>query len=278
MRRGPGLAALDRSAATSQQYNSLSSELTSSQLTELHAQLDTFSSALRNFAARHRGDIKRDANFRHAFQQMCAAIGVDPLGGRAGPGGLVKMWNDVLGLGDWQYELGIQIIDVCVSTRPYNGGLIRLDDLIRAVMHSRGKKQGEEGEITEEDIVRSIAVLKPLGSGYEVIDVAGTKMVRSVPRELDTDTSIVLGFLSASSSATSLAALVDGVGNRFVTEDSLLAPQPSLSKPVWSRQRARAILDDLSLGQGILWIDEQAHPARYYTILGQDAGAFNASA
>ncbi|PWN93857.1 winged helix DNA-binding domain-containing protein [Acaromyces ingoldii] len=273
MRRGPGLAALDRSAATSLQYNSLSSELTSSQLTELHAQLDTFSSALRNFAARHRGDIKRDASFRHAFQQMCAAIGVDPLGGRAGPGGLGnlgRMWNDVLGLGDWQYELGIQIIDVCVSTRPYNGGLIRMDDLIRAVMHSRGKKEGEEGDITEEDVVRSIAVLKPLGSGYEVIDIAGTKMVRSVPKELDTDTSVVLGLLSSSSSST--AAFNDAVGNRYVTEDGLLDPCPELAKGKWTRQRARAILDDLSLGQGILWIDEQAHPARYYSLLGLGAG------
>ncbi len=86
------------------------------------------------------------------------------------------MWSDMLGLGDWQYELGVQIIDVCVSTRSSNGGVIAMDDLIRRVTRLRtggkaavtaetgkGKKAAEPApEITEEDIVRSIKMLAPL--------------------------------------------------------------------------------------------------------------------
>lgn len=42
-------------------------------------QMDTFKSFLEDFAAKHKDQIKKDAEFRVAFQEMCATIGVDPL-------------------------------------------------------------------------------------------------------------------------------------------------------------------------------------------------------
>jgi len=88
----------------------------------------------------------------------------------------------MLGLGDWQYELGVQIVDVCVSTRQRNGGLIEMDELVRLVSKLRGV---DGGIITETDIVRSIKTLRPLGAGYEIIEIGGRKMVRSVVKQLD---------------------------------------------------------------------------------------------
>ena len=267
MRRGPGIAALDRNLHSSTAFSSLGDDLTASQLTELRQQLDRFSTSLRQFSSAHRSEIRKNAEFRHAFQKMCYSIGVDPLSSSTrSAGGLSGLWSDMLGLGDWQYELGVQIIDVCVSTRSTNGGIIAMDDLIRRVTALRtgtnppivGKgKVGKEEEITEDDVVRSIKMLAPLGCGYEVVSL-GTgeqKMVRSVPRELDTDTMVVLSMLLSSSTGEQLP---------FLTEDSLVARQQS--QRGWTRERARAVLETMSMREGMLWIDEQAFPPRYYSL------------
>lgn len=294
MRRGPGIAALDRNIHSTTAFSSLGDDLTASQLNELRQQLDLFSSSLRQFSSAHRHEIRKNAEFRHAFQKMCYSIGVDPLSSSSrssGGGGLSGLWSDMLGLGDWQYELGVQIIDVCVSTRSTNGGVIAMDDLIDRVTRLRtgGAKAGsrpttasakggkaaekvkEAAEITEEDIVRSIKMLAPLGCGYEVFSLGNgdQKMVRSVPRELDTDTMVVLGMLfSGSSSPTSCSPSSSLLLNAdqelsFLTEDSLVAGQKARG---WSRERARAVLENMSLREGMLWVDEQAFPPRYYSL------------
>lgn len=288
MRRGPGIAALDRTAYSSAQYSSLGDDLTNSQLAELRSQLDTFASALRSFSSNHRNDIKRDPNFRHAFQKMCASIGVDPLGGipspaaRGGSGAMGKMagiWNHLLGFGDWQYELGIQIVDVCISTRPLNGGLIEMQDLIRRVVLLRTGKVASwssaqtpqaEAAIAEEDIVRSIETLAPLGAGYQVVTIGSKRFVRSVPKELDTDSTVILAMLSDPASR----ALRDMQGVPYITFDSLLPPDAKLrvaglgsaGKAGWTAERALAALQDMTTKTGMLWVDEGTYPVRYYSL------------
>lgn len=280
MRRGPGLAALDRSLHSTSAYNTLGADLTAAQLTELRHQLDLFSTSLRQFSSQHRNEIRKNAEFRHAFQKMCYSIGVDPLSSsKSSSGGLAGLWSDMLGLGDWQYELGVQIIDVCVSTRGSNGGVIAMDDLIRRVTRLRTGEKGsrpatatatgksraekETPEITEEDIVRSIKMLAPLGCGYEVFSLGNgeQKMVRSVPRELDTDTMVVLGMLL--SSAHTAPGGMDGAELPFLTEETLVEGQKGRG---WSSERARAVLENMSLREGMLWVDEQAFPPRYYSL------------
>jgi ESCRT-II complex subunit VPS22 len=283
MRRG-GLAALDRSLHSSAQYSSLSDELTSTQVNELNAQLQLFSSSLRQFAQSHRRDIVKDAEFRHAFQQMCAKIGVDPLGSSSrsssssnsgggsfmGSGKLAGLWDDMLGLGDFQYALSIQIIDVCVSTRATNGGLIEMGELIRSINRLRrgrialnGNDDDDNtfGQVTQNDILESIKLLKPLGSGYEAVRLDNdVVMVRSVPKELDNDSTFVIAALSSVSASLDR----DSVGYAYITEDNLVAR--SGSKLQWTRERARAVLQDMTMRDGILWVDEYAHPARYYAL------------
>ena len=46
---------------------------------QLSKQLDSFKGNLEEFAANHRNDIRKSPQFRNQFQEMCAAIGVDPL-------------------------------------------------------------------------------------------------------------------------------------------------------------------------------------------------------
>ncbi|KZP07645.1 winged helix DNA-binding domain-containing protein [Athelia psychrophila] len=229
-RGGVGLAALDRQKH-SQAFSALSSEISATQITTLHSQLDHFRTALQSFAASHRDSIRSDPVFRHKFQNMCASIGVDPFAGPRKGG----WWAEMLGLGDWQYELGVQIVDICVSTRERNGGMVEMGELVRMVGKLRGLGAGV---ITEEDVVRSIKTLQPLGAGYEVVEVGGgRKMVRNVMKELDEDQAVVL-------------AIAQEEGGRIV-EDILI------SKRGWTRERASAALENMLLRDGLCWIDEQ---------------------
>ena len=74
-----------------------------------------------------RDEIRRDPIFRAQFHTMCANIGVDPLASNKG------MWAQLLGFGDFYYELGVQVVEACLATRTVNGGLIDLETLSRYV-------------------------------------------------------------------------------------------------------------------------------------------------
>lgn len=240
-RGGVGLAAFERQRESQRSYAELSSELSKAQIEHLHVQLTQFRSALMYFASTHRDSIRKDPAFRHAFQQMCTSIGVDPLAGPRRGG----WWAEMLGLGDWLYELGVQIVDVCVSTRERNGGIIELGELVRMVSKLRGV---ESGVITEEDVIRSIKTLQPLGAGYEVIDVGnGKKMVRNVVKELDEDQAVVL-------------AEAQMAGGR-ITEEILT------TRRGWTYERARAALENMLLRDGLCWLDAQdEHSGKAYWV------------
>ena len=42
----------------------------------------------------------------------------------------------MLGVGDFYYELGVQAVEICIATRPQNGGIMTLTELHkRQVQH-----------------------------------------------------------------------------------------------------------------------------------------------
>lgn len=141
-----------------------------------------------------------------------------------------------------------------------------MKELIRSINHlrqGRGRKVENDtvGQVSENDVIESIKLLKPLGSGYEVVKMdKDVMMVRSIPKELDLDSTFVISALSSKNSSLDC----DEAGYTFITEDRLL-PE-SGSKGRWTRERARAVLQDMTLRDGILWVDEWAHPARYYAL------------
>ncbi|KAI8983934.1 EAP30/Vps36 family-domain-containing protein [Mycotypha africana] len=175
--------------------------------------METFKSSLQDFAQKHQKDIRKDPTFRSHFQRMCANIGVDPLASNKG------FWADLLGVGDFYYELGVQVIEACITSRDNDGGLTELEEVLRRVKLMRGitsrsnakrgtsssnlllhrsgsgfllKKENDLPQIIEDDIIRAIKILKPLSGGYEVLQIGNRKLVRSVPKELDKDQSSLL--------------------------------------------------------------------------------------
>ncbi|GJJ06146.1 hypothetical protein Clacol_000335 [Clathrus columnatus] len=238
-RRGPGLAAFDRHTQSLASYAELSTTLSATQVANLRSQLEHFRAQLSRFASEHRQQILKDPAFRQQFQKMCASIGVDPLAGPKRGG----WWSEMLGVvGDWQFELGVQIVDICVSTRERNGGMIEMGELLRLLT----KLRGGNGKITEDDVIRSIKTLKPLGAGYEIVDVGGRKMIRSVVKELDSDGAVVLG-----------VAQQPGIGGR-VTEKLLVDLRG------WEYPRARAALENMLYRDGLCWADEQDPEGKSY--------------
>jgi len=94
------------------------------------------------------------------------------------------------------------------------------------------------GAITEEDVIRSIKTLKPLGAGYEVIEMdGGKKMVRSVVKQLDQDQTIVLAVAQ--------------------THGGKVDEQMLVREKGWTGARAQTALQNMLLRDGLCWLDEQ---------------------
>jgi len=140
MRRGPGLAAVDRNKVAKQRFAAKGTELADAEISQMVKQLDSFKNFLESFAAKHQADIKKNPEFRQHFQKLCSQIGVDPLASSKG------FWAEILGVGDFYYELGVQITEVCLATKANNGGLISLDDLLRLVLKGRGRTRQDVSE------------------------------------------------------------------------------------------------------------------------------------
>ncbi|KAK3944223.1 EAP30/Vps36 family protein [Diplogelasinospora grovesii] len=242
-RKGVGLAAFDRHRLTNAQYASHGSNLRSSNAQALETQLSVFRSLLQQFATTHAKDIRSNPSFRAQFARMCAAIGVDPLASSnnsfsssssSSSSGGTSIWAQLLGrsVNDFYFELAVRVVEVCGETRGENGGLIEVRKVRERIMRTRMEGASE---ITEDDILRSVGTLKPLGSAYSVITVGSKNYIRSVPKELNTDQTLVLeavqvlGYVSVSMLMVNLR---------------------------WERARAQTSLEDL-VGEGMLWVDKQ---------------------
>lgn len=225
MRRRPGIGGLQNAAAARNQYRLVGENVAQLGTDRLKEQLATFRTQLEDFARKHKNDIRKNPTFRAQFHEMCAKIGVDPLASNKG------FWAELLGIGDFYYELGVQIVEICLATRPHNGGLINLQDLCNVL--SKKRKNARE-PLSQDDCLRAISKLKVLGSGFEVITVGRKKLVRSVPTELNKDHNEILDLAQAQG---------------FVTVEEV---ERRLS---WSARRAIDALDTL-LEEGLAMIDD----------------------
>ena len=247
-RRTPGLAAFSQTGLTSAQYASHGNQLRQAHEQSLQTQISVFKELLHQFSNTHQKDIKSNPQFRAEFARMCNAIGVDPLvssntkkpnaGEKAG-----SFWAQMLGgsVNDFYFELAVRVVEVCRDTRPENGGMLSANEIAQRVQQGRGVSGGME--VSEDDILQAVKSLKPLNSGFSEIKLGTKTMIRSVPKELNPDQSVVL-------------EAVQVLG--YVTISML---QINLR---WGRPRAHAVLDDL-VEDSLLWIDTQAEETEYWT-------------
>ena len=233
-RRGVGAAGL-RNKTRQKAFKKVGEELEGNKMEHIAEQLTTFKSSLEDFARKYKKDIQKDPKFRREFQVMCSKIGVDPLASSKG------FWAEVLGVGDFYYEIGVQIADVCLSSRDANGGLMDFDDLRVRLRSMRGSNAVVLGE---DDIQRAVDKLKILGQGFHVQNVGERKMVVSVPQELNLDHVALMQLAGKRGGAVSRGILDRELG--------------------WNAERIQRAFAFFT-GEGMCWVDDQAVPGdRHY--------------
>lgn len=230
-RRGAGISALHKKKEAKNLFESKAEEIESEQFEYISKALSSFKANLETFAQKHKKEINRNPQFRAQFQRMCSRVGVDPLASNKG------FWAEILGVGDFYYELSVQIIQICLSTRKSNGGLIGLDELMRRLQFARSRAgKTSQMEISTDDVRRAIGKVKSLGTGFGIIQVGEQQMVVSVPVELNFDHIAVLN-----SAVESYYVTISGLKKEFA----------------WTEERIHQVLD-LMLKEGMAWIDEQS--------------------
>jgi ESCRT-II complex subunit VPS22 len=248
-RRGVGLGAFSNASISSEQYAKHGQQLRTSHAEALANQLSVFQAALHNFSLTHAKDIRSNPTFRAEFARMCNAIGVDPLAGSnvkgkaSGKDGSV--WAKMLGssVNDFYFELAVRVVEVCRETRGENGGMIGLSEVQKQIAKGRHGLVGGGMDATEDDILRALESLEPLGGKFKVHLLGGGKFIRSVPKELNPDQSIVL-------------EVIQVLG--YVTVSML---QANLG---WEHARAIAVIDDL-VADSLVWVDSQAEETEYWS-------------
>eukprot|EP01024_Parvocaulis_polyphysoides_P007856 TRINITY_DN12314_c3_g1_i1.p1 TRINITY_DN12314_c3_g1~~TRINITY_DN12314_c3_g1_i1.p1 ORF type:complete len:245 (+),score=27.93 TRINITY_DN12314_c3_g1_i1:92-826(+) len=228
MKRRPGIQGIQRGNQQRQQFQAKGEELSKEKIENMRDQYSKFKSSLEKFTQDYKQEIKSNPQFRAQFHTMCANIGVDPLSSNKG------MWAQLLGFGDFYYELGVQIVEACLVTREVNGGLMDLESLRKYVIKRRGS---QADPVSEDDIVRSIKKLKVLGGGFDIIKVGNRTFVRSVPGELNTDKNKIIE----------------------LAQETGYVSIPGIQKvlPTWEHTRIQSTLQDL-LKEGLAMIDDGA--------------------
>jgi len=234
MRRRAGVGAIQKKRLEASKYQEKSNELAENQLAEMSKQLEFFRTGLEEFARDHKHEIRRDPAFRKHFQDMCASIGVDPLASGKG------FWSEKLGIGDFYYELAVQVVEVCMASAHRTGGLMELGDIRRRLIKGRGKSAHHQ-DISADDLLRAIKKLRVLGNGFTVIPLdSGRYLVQSVPGEFSMDQTAALQRAEVANGAVSAASLAQDLG--------------------WERERSRRALEGL-LREGVVWLDAQSGEA-----------------
>lgn len=157
MRRRAGVGAIHKQKLEAEKYKDKGIEIQDSQFEQMTKNMEVFRENLEEFAAKHKNEIKKNSQFRRQFQEMCAVIGVDPLASGKG------FWS-VLGMGDFYYELSVQVVEVCLAANHSTGGLMELDELRKRLVKARGQNAKHQ-EITNEDILVATKKLKIFGNG-----------------------------------------------------------------------------------------------------------------
>ncbi|CAF0721482.1 unnamed protein product [Didymodactylos carnosus] len=238
MRRGVGITGINQQLLQKAKFSEKGSELAHDHLEKLSKQFEIFRDNLEKFAEKHKNEIKKDVAFRRQFQDMCATVGVDPLASSKG------FWSQVLGVGDFYYELAVQIVEVCVATTQQNGGIISLDELLLRVRKARGKSKTAQ-DVSQDDILRAIKKLRSLGDGFSTIEPTtanGRILIQSVPGELSMDHTTIISSLQTKANFTS---------------------EQLKEQLKWNDDRIKSALDFM-IKEGLLWVDTNGKQTEYW--------------
>lgn len=237
--RSPSFSAnLNRYAKKAQELKSVSLESAIETVKKLEMKLT-------EFAKKHKKEIQNDPLVRAKFLEMCGPLGVDPLSSKKG------FWGNMIGIGDFYYELSVKVAEVCIASRSRNGGIISVDEVKQILckrdtrfrfsssknnMNDNNRKEIEknsEKTYSTKDIVTAMSKLSKLGSGFRIVSVGTTPMIISVPMELDYDHTEIMKIAQQAGKVT-MEEVIENTG--------------------WKEERAKRAIE-LLMTNGMAWLD-----------------------
>lgn len=232
--RKVGLAALEQSRLSREQYQNVGGTLASEEAAQLKKRISDLQALLEEYGQQRYQEIRESAELRSEFGKLCARFGVLNIKKTKNSLGSIISSNS----GSNNYGLAVRIIEICRDLREETGGIVPLRR-IQTVLREENSIEVSTGKI--ERVIRKLEVLGP---GLEVVTLAnGVEVVRSVMHELNLDHATVL-------------VACEALG--FVSTE-LLA-----SNLGWPALRCRYVIDDM-VGAGLLWVDEQARTTEYWS-------------
>lgn len=225
MRRKIGVGAVKDRLNEQEKYSKMGKSMEETKISFVKDLMGKFQSSLTEFAIKHRDRINSDPEFRQQFHKMCVSVGVDPLASNKG------FWSDILGVGDFYFDLGVKIIEITVQARSLNGGIMSVEEVLDKLQQSNPQLRGH---IVRDDVMRAVDKIKVLGSGFRIVRIGRRHMIVSVPMEINQDHEIIMDLAQTSEGMFTKDMLVHGLS--------------------WPEERFNRVINAL-LQDGIVWID-----------------------
>ena len=231
--RKVGVSAVKKKKDNLTAFSAVGKESKEQKIQFVKSTIANFQTSLMEFAIKYKDRINADPEFRQQFHNMCNNIGVDPLASNKG------FWGDILGVGDYYYELGVSISHICMKSRPINGGIISVDEIVKKI-RSSGIKSRTMTSV--EDVKRAVGKLSVLGNGFRTITLSNRLMIMSVPSELNRDHETLFKV---------------GQDMGCINVDLIVNGQK------WTMERFHMVVNSL-LRNGMLWVDVSDDVTNYY--------------
>lgn len=154
-------------------------------------------------------------------------------------------------MGDFYFELSIQIVEICLALAESTGGILEISELKERLAKSRNFKKQQE--ITTEDVLLATKKLKIFGNSFQIHSLNKNRhIIQSIPGEL-------------SLQETKVLTVAANQEKGFITKSILL------KELGWNEMRTQQALDKL-ISEGLVWIDEQDdnEPSFYFPSLFPD--------
>lgn len=140
-------------------------------------------------------------------------------------------------MGDFYFELSIQIVEICLAIADSTGGMLEINELRDRLNRSR-RQNSKQQEITNEDILLATKKLKIFGNSFQVHSLGKNRhIIQSIPGEL-------------SLQETKALTVASEQDNGSVTKSLLM------KELGWNKLRTQQAIEKL-ISEGLVWIDEQ---------------------
>lgn len=162
---------------------------------------------------------------------------VDPLASAKG------VWS-VLGMGDFYFELSIQIVEICLALAETTGGMMEISELKERLTKTRRQKSKHQ-DITTEDILLATKKLRIFGNCFQVHSLGKNRyVIQSIPGELSLQETKALTVASNQETGS-------------ITKTILM------KELGWNELRTQQAIEKL-ISEGLVWVDEQGEDEASY--------------